>query len=318
MKRCPLKLVPVPREVIWGGTKLKDKYGKEAPFDRIAESWELSVRPEAVCRIDGGDFDGMFLSDYIASAGLDAVSPGWDGKHFPLLVKFIDAGDDLSVQVHPDAGYALSHGCEQGKTEVWYIAEAEPGAEIVYGLEEGISEDDFRRLVNESKTSEALRRLPVSAGESYFIPSGQVHALGRGVFVAEIQQNSDVTYRIDDYGRRQKDGTLRKLHTEQAKDVVRVRSDEYLNALRFSRPAGPHTIVACDAFRTDLLTPDDLPTAVYVTEESFLSLLCTDGSGNIFFESQVFSVRKGDSYFVPAGTGKIILAGDMTCLITTL
>ena len=320
MKRCPLKLVPVPREVIWGGTKLKEKYGKKAPFDRIAESWELTVRKDAVCRIDGGTYDGMLLSDYLAAAGLDDVSPDWNGVHFPLLIKWIDAGDDLSVQVHPDDEYAHLHENDSGKTELWYVAEAEPGARIIYGLLPGVSKTDFQRFLREDPAhlSALLRSVPVHAGDVYFIPAGQVHALGRGIVVAEIQQNADITYRIDDYGRRQKDGSMRELHLDKAKDVVCPRSDAEVRALQFARGNDENTLASCYAFRVRRYTAADMPVPLNVAEESFATLLCTDGIGEIKHEGDIYAVQKGDCFFIPAGTGNVTLRGAIDVLITTL
>ena len=310
----PLLLTPVPREVLWGGNRLKEHYGKRAPFARIAESWELSVRKDAMSTIANGVCRGMSLEDYIAENGCGVVSETYTGDRFPLLIKFIDACDRLSIQVHPDDAYGLTHEGELGKTEMWYIVEADEGAQLVYGLKEGITAADFADAVRRGCIGDTLRYVDVHAGETYFIPSGQVHAIGAGILIAEIQQNSNVTYRVYDYDRRQADGTLRQLHTDKALDVVKIRTDAELNALRFAASrCDDGELAACSYFRVRKTDGRDL---CLPATDSFLSLLCTDGTGEILCEGERYPIRRGDSYFIPRGCAECTLTGSAVVLIS--
>ncbi len=312
MKRYPLSLLPVSREILWGGRRLKDAYGKSAPFEKLAESWELTVRPDGQSRIRNGFFAGMTLGDYLAKDPT-LVSPRYAGERFPLLIKLIDAADRLSVQVHPDDRYALPHEGELGKTEMWYIVEAQPGARLVYGLKDGVTREAFAEAVRAGRTMETLREVEVHAGETYFIPSGQIHAIGAGILIAEIQQSSNVTYRVYDYDRRQADGSLRQLHTEKALDVTRIRTEAEIDALRFAHGAhAPTTLADCAYFRVD---KPALPAALDAAD-GFLALLCVGGEGAIECEGERYPIRRGESYFIPCGTAPCTLTGSAEILVS--
>jgi len=312
----PLKLVPIAKEILWGGHKLKNSYHKSAPFEKIAETWELTVRPQEMNIIENGASAGQTLENYIRENGCGTVSPGYNGTRFPLLIKFIDACDRLSIQVHPDDEYGLANEGELGKTEMWYIVEAEPGASLVYGLKEGLSAADFAEAVHAGRIGETLRSVEVHAGETYFIPSGQIHAIGAGILIAEIQQNSNVTYRVYDYDRRQADGSLRQLHTEKALDVVKIRTDAEIDEIRYANSDSSTTeLASCPYFRVRRLSAEDLPASV-TPVDSFIHLLCVDGEGEIRADSVVYPVIKGDSYFLPRGCGKCRLTGSMTVLLS--
>lgn len=312
----PLRLIPAVKEILWGGHKLKDSYHKSAPFAKLAETWELTVRPEEMNVIENGSAAGMTLAEYIQKNGNGTVSPSYDGQRFPLLIKFIDACDRLSIQVHPDDAYGLANEGELGKTEMWYIVEAEPGASLVYGLKEGLSAEDFAEAVHAGRIGETLRSVEVHAGETYFIPSGQIHAIGAGILIAEIQQNSNVTYRVYDYDRRQADGSLRQLHTEKALDVVKIRTDAEIDAIRYANADGSTTeLAACPYFRVRRLSTEDLPASV-TPADSFIHLLCVDGEGEIRADGAVYPVVQGDSYFLPRGCGECWLTGSMTVLLS--
>ncbi len=319
MERIPLKLGYVCKSAIWGGTVLSREWGREDPGSGVAESWELTVREREMSVIEGGVCDGMTLGDWIARAGSDSVSADWkEGDRFPLLVKYIDAAEALSVQVHPDDVYART--CEAqtgdtGKTEMWYIVDADEGASIVYGLKEGITAESFMEAAARGETESALRSVPVRAGDCYFIPSGQVHAIGGGILIAEIQQNSDLTYRIYDYDRRSADGKPRELHLEQAASVIRPILEEEVDALRYAcggREDG-EVLANCPYFKVRRLSV----TSEGRTEEvfdSFQSLICVAGEGRIIHRGISYSVCRGDSYFLPAGMGEYECRGEMTLI----
>ncbi len=310
----PYLLRPVSKEILWGGDRLKREYNKSAPFDKLAESWELTVRQKEVCSIENGPLAGTALGVFLA-AHPEALGSRQNGSdRFPLLIKFIDAADRLSIQVHPEDEYALKNEGELGKTEIWYVMACEPGAKLVYGLKDGVTREDFAAAVSENKIEETLRFVEVHPGDVYFIPAGQVHAIGAGILIAEIQQNSDVTYRVYDYNRKQADGSLRSLHTEKALDVIKIRTEEEINAIRYEvEDKEPCTSLLCSCrYFTSrrYVTEDSCPASIRVDNRSFCSLLVLDAE-NATLESENFScsLQKGQSYFIPAGLGKIRILG---------
>lgn len=296
-KVYPLLLKPVSKEIIWGGNKLRDKYGKEAPIDNIAESWELTVREKETSLIDNGKYKGMLLSEYL----------GEDAVNFPLLIKFIDAGDRLSVQVHPD-----DIGETSGKTEMWYIIEADENAELVYGLNEGVDANSFRLSVLSENTEECLHRVKVAAGDVYFIPAGQVHAIGAGILLLEIQQNSDTTYRIYDYKRIDKFGNKRELHVEKALETIRIRTESEIEELRFSKMRGENVVASCDKFTVYKYKIDKNRQFIF---NDFSAVICVDGKGCIKYENNMYDISTGNSYFIPKDAGAYEIFGDLEILI---
>jgi mannose-6-phosphate isomerase class I/broad specificity phosphatase PhoE len=315
--RYPMKLTCIPKERIWGGDTLKTAYKKQADgIERLGETWELTVRPDGMSHVQNGSFAGKTLADAIAALGNAAVAPAYTGGTFPLLIKLIDAREKLSVQVHPDDDYAARVEGDVGKTEMWYVLAAEKGATLVSGLRPGVDRAAFAAAVREGRTEEVLLTRPVHAGDVCFIPSGLVHAIGAGIVVAEIQQNSDLTYRVFDYNRRQSDGSLRELHVDRALDVVRPFSKEEIEAIRFEardEQDDAYTLVHCRYFRTRLLAVNGEREET-VTPESFVSLLCVEGEGEIVFDGMPYPIQKGEQYFLPADMGAYILRGSMTLL----
>ncbi len=316
MNKYAMLMKPVSKEIIWGGDKLKKNYEKTAPFDKIAESWELTVRENEMCVIENGEYSGTTVGDYIANDRVGILGTSCEKyDRFPLLIKFIDAADRLSIQVHPDDEYALAREGELGKTEMWYIMEAEEGAKLVYGLKDGCTTEELSRAVNEGRVEEMLNFVPVRKGEVYFIPSGQVHAIGAGIMIAEIQQNSNITYRVYDYDRKGADGKPRQLHTQQALEVIKLRTNEEIDEIRFSRTDEKDsgtTLASCEYFTVKkYLTNDKL--TLNAGDDSFLSILvleaenCTIGS---------CSAKTGDSFFIPAGTGAVEINGKAEIIVS--
>ena len=216
----PFLLRPVTKDYIWGGTRLREEFGKESDSERIAESWELSCHPDGECVIASGEFSGMKLSEFVRMHP-EAVGNGFRSEdRFPVLVKLIDAKADLSIQVHPDDEYATAHEGDSGKTEMWYIIDADEGAEIVYGFREKLTSEQFRQAIDDNSLMEKVKRVPVKAGDVFFIKPGTLHAIGKGIVLAEIQQSSNVTYRVYDYGRLGTDGKPRELHISKAVEVT--------------------------------------------------------------------------------------------------
>lgn len=297
----PLLTEPIPKSIIWGGHKLKTKYNKKASFDSIAESWELCCRKDAVSVISNGEYKGMSLLEYL----------GDDGEDFPLLIKLIDAGDKLSVQVHPDDSEKDGNGRPIGKTEMWYIIEADPGAKLVYGLCDGVTAADFEAAVRSGRTEKFLSFVSVKPGDVFFIPSGQVHAIGSGILLAEIQQNSDTTYRLYDYGRLDKNGNPRQLHIDKALGALKIRNGDEINAIRYSKGNGDGILAACDKFTSRKLSVNGKATVLI---RNFGALICVDGGGSIIYKGEEFKIDTGDTYFIPKDCGELTLCGKLTVL----
>lgn len=307
----PLRLHYMVKSAIWGGHRLS-AYGKQTEDLNMAETWELACREKENAMIENGPLAGMALRDYFRDFGTELIGKEIGKQGFPLLVKLIDAKDDLSVQVHPDDAYAARVEHDRGKTEAWHILEAETGASIIYGLTPGTTPDDFREAVGKSEFSHLLCRVPVKPGDTFFIPSGMVHAIGKGVLLAEVQQNSDLTYRVYDYDRRDKEGNTRPLHLEKAMDVIRPFTEEEVTAARYARTDGVHssTLLAdCPYFCMQLL-PEDTEMSLTVGEQHFIHLLCLAGETVLTWQKEEYLLQKGDSWLLPAGLGECQLKTD--------
>ena len=315
-----MKLAPVLKSALWGGTRLSSFWGKGEKGKSVAESWELSVREQERNWIVNGALAGMTLNDALES-NTDFVGKTQKDARFPLLIKFIDAGQTLSVQVHPDDGYASRIEHDSGKNEMWYIVEADEGAEIVYGLKSGVTVEDFRRAVEENRIRDVLNFHQVHAGECYYIPAGLVHAIGGGILIAEIQQNSDLTYRVYDYDRIGTDGKPRELHREKACKVTRPMSEDEMLSKRFAarRDGEEESLAHSEYFcvRRRMLTHEQTYAGT-VGEEGFVHLLCLAGAGSVCTSKEEVSFARGESIFLPAGMGDYTICGELTWLESTV
>lgn len=308
------KLRPSCKDYLWGGHRLVDEYGKEYEGEILAETWELSCHPDGPSTIVNGVYAGKTLEEYIEEAGKEVLGKNCRRfRDFPILIKFIDAKQNLSIQVHPDNRYALKNEGQYGKTEMWYVMDAGKDAFLYYGFKKEISKEEFARRIQEDTLLEVLNAVPVQKGDVLFIESGTIHAIGEDILIAEIQQNSNVTYRVYDYGRVGKDGKKRDLHIEKALAVTnRV-------PLIKSKSSYPH-VADCDYFTVDKLNLDGQMMRRmegYVSEESFVSILILDGEGTVSCGDQV-TYKKGDSLFLPAGSGTYVIEGSCDALITTI
>lgn len=321
MKKYPLKLSYTAKTALWAGTRLKTEFGKSSEYDTVSESWELSVRDDEMARVLNGEAEGMTLAEYFDEAGYDCVSPSFGkGDRFPLLVKLIDAADMLSVQVHPDDKYACAVENDSGKTEMWYIIDACEGAQLIYGLRDGETGESFANAVRAGRIDSVIKRVPVKKGETYFIPAGMLHAIGAGILIAEIQQNSDLTYRVYDFDRVGKDGKLRPLHVDKAIDVTRPYTEAEINAVRYARGtdnSAGELLASSEYFKVSKLELSSL-TELSVSEQSFTSILCIDGEGSIQANGERYPIRKGDSYFLPAGMGSYSVDGELTLILSEI
>lgn len=310
-----LKLKPSCKDYIWGGRRLAEEYGKESDGEVLAESWELSCHPDGPSVIVNGVHAGKTLQQYIEEAGKDVLGNHCRRfKDFPVLIKFIDAKDNLSIQVHPDNRYALKNEGQYGKTEMWYVVDAGKEAFLYYGFQREISKEEFARRIEEDTLLEVLNAVPVHKGDVLFIESGTIHAIGKDILIAEIQQNSNVTYRVYDYGRIGKDGKKRDLHIEKALAVT--------NRVPIIRDNSSYPHVAdCDYFTVDKLNLDGRfmkRMEGNVSDASFAGILILDGEGTITSGGESLPYRKGDSFFLPAGSGGYQVEGSCDALITTI
>jgi len=313
-----MKLNAPCKDYLWGGTRLREEYGKKSDKDKIAESWELSCHKDGHSVIANGEFEGKTLSEYIEINGKKVLGKNSEKfEYFPILIKLIDAKDNLSVQVHPNNEYAMRVEGEYGKTEMWYIVDCEEGAELLYGFKHEISREEFAERIKNNTLLEVTNNVPVHKGDVFFIDAGTLHAIGKGILIAEIQQNSNTTYRIYDYGRVGADGKPRELHVEKACEVTNL-----VPPTRPTKPMGDTinkegydiTLLATsEYFNVNKLNISN-KAQLDVTDDSFLSLLCLDGKltvGDI-------SLEKGESCFIPAGYGKLEISGDGEIIATDL
>lgn len=306
-----LKIIPACQSYLWGGQKLKTDYHVKFDGDILAEAWELSCHPDGPSKVADGPYAGKTLEEYLKAVPTAAGTNCARFKEFPVLIKLIDAHKDLSIQVHPDNAYALKNEHQFGKTEMWYILDCKPGAFLYYGFQHPISKEEFHKRIENGTLTEVLNAAPVHPGDVFFIESGTIHAICAGIVLAEIQQSSNVTYRVFDYKRKGKDGKERQLHIPQALDVTRrvpPRTDyDFGDKLGF-----------CDSFVSDLIKLDGSSADSATDCSSFHSLLVSKGSGVITCRSQTLSFQKGDSFFVPADTGNYSISGTCEVIRTAV
>ncbi len=301
MTKYPMKLVPYLRPMIWGGSTIKEKYNKETDSDSIGESWELTCRDEAQSVIANGEYAGQKLCD--------VLSCGYD---FPLLIKFIDANDRLSVQVHPDDDITDENGTPLGKTEMWYIIDCDKDSHIIYGLEDGLTLEDYEKNVRNGEFSVGMKKVYVKPGDCYFIPAGQVHAIGKGILLAEIQQNSDTTYRLYDYGRLDKEGNPRELHVDKALSVIRAYTDSDIEAIRYSEGTQENCLANCSKFKCDKFILEG-NSVTLKADSVFKSFVFIEGEGYISYNGERFPAVGGDTYYIPEGL-TVEVSGNLTFL----
>lgn len=310
----PLKLQAPLKDYLWGGTKLKSQFHKKTQLEKVAESWELSCHKDGSSVIVNGEYQGMTLPDYIEKLGKSVLGKNSEAfTYFPILIKIIDAADNLSVQVHPENEYALKVEGEYGKTEMWYIVDCDEDASLLYGFKEQISKDEFKQRIENNTLLEVCNQVPVKKGDVFFIDAGTLHAIGKGIVIAEIQQNSNTTYRIYDYGRVGVDGKPRQLHVEKAMDVTQLMP-----------PTKPTKAMAAMNFFADydmaLLAKSEYFTVYnfnikkqcnFIADEtSFQSIVVLAGDLTLSYLDQTLTLTKGDSVFIPANMGEYKLVGQ--------
>lgn len=289
-----IKLRPVFKDYIWGGNRLKSQFNYDTEFDKTAEAWVLSTHADGVCETE----NGMPLTEIL---------------DLPILIKLIDAKDNLSVQVHPNNEYALKNENEPGKTEAWYVIDADEDAKIVYGFKDKLSKAEFKSSIESNTLLDKLNAVKAKAGDVFFIEAGTVHAIGKGVLIAEIQQCSNTTYRVYDYGRVDKNGNARPLHIDKALDVAIT--DKPLHPIKNTgnEVNTEQSIAKCEYFNVSRYIIDK-EFEFNADIKSFNHILVLNGNGKI----NEIKIKKGDSIFIPSGYGKYTINGKIEFLLTKI
>lgn len=317
----PIFLKGETKNYIWGGTKLKKLFGKASVSENIAESWELSCNEAGISTVISGSDRGLSLTEYIEKYGAENVlgRECMRTESVPLI-KLIDAKEPLSVQVHPDDDYARKKGYKCGKSEMWYIIDAEEGAELILGMNECMTAEKFRQHIENGTVESVLRHVPVKKGDVFFIPAGTLHAIGKGILIAEVQQNSDITYRVYDYDRKDAQGKPRELHIEDAIAAARLVPAElsfpFCNMDRIDFPWGSKkTLCACGYFVTALEKVCRKVTRAG-NDSVYRHFLILEGEGTLTAEGISYSIKKGDSILLPPMNGNYCIDGELEYLST--
>ena len=306
----PLKFEPILKDKIWGGTKLSTLFGKSAKTDKLGESWELSGYEGDESVVANGLLAGNNLTElieiYMGELVGDKLFDEY-GLSFPLLFKLIDANENLSIQVHPGDEVAAERHNSYGKTEMWYVVDADQGAELIIGFTKDCTRDEYLDALDAGEVETLLQKVPVNKGDVFFIPAGLVHAIGKGVVVAEIQQSSDITYRIYDYKRVDDQGNERELHTEQALDVINFAAAKNPKTAYKVQPNEITPLVECDYFTTNMIRFDAAVTRNYGSLDSFVAYMCLEGNLIIEYNDEKTIVNKGDTVLIPACINELVL-----------
>lgn len=315
--RAVLPLRGVLKDYLWGGKRLKEEYGKASPLDKIAESWELAAHQDGSSYITAGAFAGMTLEELwqrhkpLFGRNCRAF------RQLPVLVKLIDSAQNLSIQVHPDNAYAKAHETDHGKTEMWYILDAKPGAYIYYGVQKPITREQLRESIKNETLPALLQKIEVKPRQLYFIPAGTIHSIGAGILLAEVQQNSNCTYRVFDYNRKDKDGKTRPLHVEKALDVASLTPPPPARAHAPLPINGgtEHFLASTPYFASHVIDVRQTVTG-FCGADSFRHLLMLDGTGTLAADEDNRTIQKGESVFLPAGFGAFSITGPCAYLET--
>jgi mannose-6-phosphate isomerase len=315
----PFLLKPVGKDYLWGGSRLNDDFSKGIEMSPLAETWECSTHQDGASIIASGEYEGKTLTELLRE------HPEYLGTHskfednLPILIKFIDAKNNLSVQVHPDDDYArLNENGQLGKTEMWYVLDATKDAKLVYGLNRDMDKESLRKSINEGTVEQYLQTVPIRKDDLFYIQSGTIHAIGAGALIAEIQENSNLTYRLYDYDRVDKNGNKRELHIDKALNVANLKASatprQPLRVLKYRQGCASELLCRCQYFEVHrmLVNTERCRQLVGFKADSisFRVLLCTDGCGSIYYgENEALRFFKGDCIFVPARSVDIMIHG---------
>lgn len=314
-----LKLIPAGKDYLWGGTRLRDEYGKKIELTPLAETWECSVHPDGPSHIMSGEFKGRTLADVLKSHPEYLGTKVKNGE-LPVLIKFIDAKKDLSIQVHPDDEYARKYENQNGKTEMWYVIDADEGADLIYGFQHKVTPEILKEAVDTGTLDKHLQKVKVHKGDVFYVPAGTVHGIGAGILIAEIQESSNVTYRVYDYNRVDKNGKKRELHFDKAVQVMNMEiapeAKQKSRLVKYYPGCSRELLCRCKYFETERIQVTK-GFSFSVKEESFQILMCLDGYGQVeTMDADQKPIRfcKGETMFLPAGMGRCLVVGDAMVL----
>ena len=321
MRLYPIKFKEIYKDYIWGGAGF-EKLNKQPPDNFAAESWEVACHKDGMSVVDNGHLKGWTLKELVAEHGSNLIGnrAGCLSGDFPLLIKFINANQKLSVQVHPNDGYAIKNENQKGKNEAWVILDAKDGAELIIGVKSGIDKKAFKKAVENDDIESCLEKVRVKSGDVIYIPAGLVHAIGEGIMLAEIQQNSNVTYRVYDYKRTDNKGLRRPLHIEKALDVIYFNQSAYESAIE-----GITIKITAKSYRKIYIANKFFCLEKYeiheeITEktngDTFYIYVFVSGNGSIEYDGVNYEVEKGDTYFIPANIGEFSISGKLEFIKT--
>ena len=316
----PIKFQPLLKQTLWGGDKIVTFKHLDSQLENVGESWEISGVKDNETIVKEGPLKGKSLNEVVAELKDRLVGKEnyqCFGDEFPLLIKFIDARQDLSIQVHPNDEIAHKQGKPHGKTEMWYLMESEPGAKLYCGLKKQITPDQYKEMVDNDTICDALAQYEVKEGDCFFLPAGRIHAIGPGCFLAEIQQTSDVTYRIYDYKRKDKNGNYRELHTKLAAESINYQVENDYRTHYVGRLNKGVSLVQCPYFCTAVYDLNEPMTLDYSELDSFVILIGLKGEGKIIDnEGNEVSIMAGDTLLIPATTETLSVSGTVKFLET--
>ncbi len=304
----PIKFNPILKERLWGGTKLKTLFNKPIETDITGESWEVSAVKGDISVVANGEFAGKSLQDLINHYPNELL-----GKHvyekfgadFPILIKFIDAREDLSIQVHPNDALAKERHNSFGKTEMWYVMQADKGAELIVGFNKNVTKEEYQQHLDNGTLTDIMNYEKVTEGDTFFINTGKVHAIGGGIIIAEIQQTSDITYRVYDFNRKDKNGNLRELHTEQALDAIDYEKKDDFKVSYSKSKNTTNEMVNCPYFITNYLKLSSDFEKEIGSDDSFHIYMCVKGSGTVSDGKTELFVNQGETVLFPAVCDKL-------------
>ncbi len=309
----PLCMKPIYKDYIWGGTRLKEIFEKDTPFEMTAESWEISTNDAGLSTVK--NLNDITLKELFEDRAKREEVFGTKTKNmdkFPLLIKFIDAKDNLSVQVHPDDEYASQFEQDTGKTEMWYVMDCDEEASIVCGMKETVKQEEIADIIQKGNIRDNLKQVPIHKGDVIYIPSGTVHAILKGTLICEIQQNSNLTYRVYDWDRIGKDGKPRELHIQKAIDVIKQDAKHSITSTNGQKEAC-NNVINCDYFKVDSVKIKSSYQSIS-NEESFEAYMVVEGNGVIKTNSKEYEIKLGDSFIVPANLGEYEIKGELKLL----
>ncbi|EMF0050879.1 mannose-6-phosphate isomerase, class I [Enterococcus hirae] len=307
----PMFLKPVFQEKIWGGSRLRSVFGFDIPNDKIGEDWAISAHPHGVSVVENGEYQGQKLDELWQNHKELFGNP--TEPVFPLLIKILDAEDELSVQVHPDDAYGMKHEGELGKTECWYIIDAEPGAEIIYG-HHAKTREELAEMIQEGRWDGLLKKVPVKKGDFFYVPSGTIHAIGKGIMILETQQSSDTTYRVYDYDRKDANGNTRELHIQQSIDVTTVPAITPQIQMKEVRKGNSSIVTYLETEFFNVYEWDIKGITSFKKQAPYTLATVIDGAGELVVNEKIYPLTKGASFILPNDVTEWTVQGELSII----